>query len=52
MSVIQIKRTVTSTVPTSNSGGATSTIDAGEMTYSYAAGDGSGNEAGLGKLFI
>ena len=52
MSIIQIKRTVTSTVPTSNSGGATSTIDAGELTYSYAAGDGSGNEAGVGKLFI
>ena len=52
MSVIQIKRSTTSTVPTSNSGGATSTIDAGELTYSYAAGDGSGDESGVGKLFI
>ena len=52
MSVIQIKRTTTSTVPTSNSGGASSTIDAGELTYSYAAGDGSGDESGVGKLFI
>ena len=52
MSIIQIKRTTTSTVPTSNSGGATSTIDAGELTYSYAAGDGSGDESGVGKLFI
>jgi hypothetical protein len=52
MSVIQIKRSTTSTVPTSNSGGASSTIDAGELTYSYAAGDGSGDESGVGKLFI
>ena len=52
MSIIQIKRTTTSTVPTSNSGGASSTIDAGELTYSYAAGDGSGDESGVGKLFI
>ena len=48
MSVIQIKRTTTSTVPTSNSGGASSTIDAGELTYSYAAGDGSGDDSGVG----
>ena len=52
MSIIQIKRTTTNTVPTSNSGGATSTIDAGELTYSYRSLDGSGDENGVGKLFI
>ena len=47
--VIQIKRTTTSSVPTSNSGG---DITAGELAYSYSAADGSGNESGVGKLFI
>ena len=49
MSVIQIKRSTTNTVPTSASGGQ---ADAGELVYSYAAGDGSGDESGVGKLFI
>ena len=47
--VIQIKRTTTSNIPTSNSGG---DITAGELAYSYSAADGSGNESGVGKLFI
>ena len=47
--VIQIKRTTTSNIPTSDSGG---DITTGELAYSYSAADGSGNESGVGKLFI
>jgi hypothetical protein len=49
MSVIQIKRSTTSTVPTSASAG---DVTDGELAYSYSAGDGSGDESGVGKLFI
>jgi len=48
--VIQIKRTLSSTIPNSNISGGT--LIAGELGYSYSAGDGSGDEQGLGKLFI
>jgi len=47
---IQIKRSTNNTVPTSHISGGT--LTAGEMGYSYSSGDGSGDEAGLGKLFI
>ena len=47
---IQIKRTTSSTIPNSNISGGT--VTAGELAYSYAAGDGSGDESGVGKLFI
>ena len=47
---IQIKRTINATIPNSNISGGT-LID-GELGYSYSAGDGSGNENGVGKLFI
>ena len=47
---IQIKRSTNNTVPNSNISGGT--LIAGELGYSYSAGDGSGDEAGLGKLFI
>jgi len=48
--VIQIKRTLSSTIPNSNISGGT--LIAGELGYSYSAGDGSGDESGVGKLFI
>ena len=48
--VIQIKRSTNNTVPNSNISGGSLTD--GELGYSYSAGDGSGDEAGLGKLFI
>jgi len=47
---IQIKRTINNTIPNSHISGGT-LID-GELGYSYSAGDGSGNENGVGKLFI
>jgi hypothetical protein len=47
--VIQIKRSTTSTVPTSYAAG---DVTDGELAYSYSSGDGSGNENGVGKLFI
>ena len=47
---IQIKRSTNNTVPNSNISGGT--LTAGELGYSYSAGDGSGDEQGLGKLFI
>jgi hypothetical protein len=47
---IQIKRTVNSTIPNSHISGGTLTD--GELGYSYSAGDGSGDENGVGKLFI
>ena len=47
---IQIKRTLTSTIPNSHISGGTVTV--GELAYSYSAGDGSGDESGVGKLFI
>ena len=47
--LIQIKRTINNTIPNSHSGG---TLTDGELGYSYSAGDGSGNEQGVGKLFI
>ena len=47
---IQIKRSTNNTVPNSNISGGTLTN--GELGYSYSASDGSGDEAGLGKLFI
>ena len=48
--VIQIKRSTNNTVPNSHiSGGA---LIAGELGYSYSSGDGSGDEQGLGKLFM
>ena len=48
--LIQIKRTINNTIPNSHISGGTLTD--GELGYSYAAGDGSGNENGVGKLFI
>jgi hypothetical protein len=48
--LIQIKRSTNNTVPNSNISGGT--LTAGELGYSYSADDGSGDEAGLGKLFI
>ena len=50
MSVIQIKRTMSSTVPASATG--TNSATAGELVYSYRAADGSGDESGTGKLYI
>ena len=50
MSVIQIKRSTTSTVPASATGANSAT--AGELVYSYRAADGSGDESGTGKLYI
>ena len=47
---IQIKRTINSTIPNSHISGGT--LIEGELGYSYSAGDGSGNENGVGKLFI
>ena len=47
---IQIKRTLSSTIPNSHISGGTVTV--GELAYSYSAGDGSGDESGVGKLFI
>jgi len=47
---IQIKRSTNNTVPNSNISGGT--LTAGELGYSYSSGDGSGDEQGLGKLFI
>jgi len=47
---ILIKRSTNNTVPNSNISGGS--LVAGELGYSYSAGDGSGNEQGLGKLFI
>jgi len=47
---IQIKRSTNNTVPNSNISGGTLTN--GELGYSYSSADGSGDEAGLGKLFI
>ena len=47
---IQIKRSTNNTTPNSNISGGT--LTAGELGYSYSAGDGSGDEQGLGKLFI
>ena len=49
---IQIKRTVTSTAPNSNTGGGGNVITVGELAYSYSSADGSGNESGTGKLYI
>ena len=48
--VIQIKRSTNNTIPNSNISGGTLTD--GELGYSYSAGDGSGDESGVGKLFI
>ena len=47
---ILIKRSTNNTVPNSNISGGS--LIAGELGYSYSSGDGSGNEQGLGKLFI
>jgi hypothetical protein len=47
---IQIKRSTNNTVPNSNISGGS--LIAGELGYSYSSGDGSGDEQGLGKLFI
>ena len=47
---IQIKRSTNNTVPNSNISGGTLTN--GEMGYSYSSADGSGDEAGQGKLYI
>tara|TARA_B100001750_G_scaffold75985_1_gene60376 strand:+ start:795 stop:2387 length:1593 start_codon:yes stop_codon:yes gene_type:complete len=47
---IQIKRSTNNTIPNSNISGGT--LTAGELGYSYSSDDGSGDEAGLGKLFI
>ena len=47
---ILIKRSTNNTLPNSNISGGTLTD--GELGYSYSAEDGSGDEAGLGKLFI
>ena len=47
---IQIKRSTNNTVPNSNISGGTLTN--GELGYSYSSDDGSGDEQGLGKLFI
>ena len=48
--VIQIKRSTNNTVPNSNISGGS--LIAGELGYSYSSGDGSGDEAGQGKLYI
>tara|TARA_B100001750_G_scaffold35053_1_gene24879 strand:- start:1233 stop:3125 length:1893 start_codon:yes stop_codon:yes gene_type:complete len=50
MSVIQIKRSTTNTVPASATG--TNSATAGELVYSYRGADGSGDESGTGKLYI
>jgi hypothetical protein len=50
MSVIQIKRSTTNTVPASATG--TNSATAGELVYSYRSADGSGDESGTGKLYI
>ena len=47
---IQIKRSTNNTIPNSNISGGTLTN--GELGYSYSSDDGSGDEAGAGKLFI
>ena len=47
---ILIKRSTNNTIPNSNISGGT--LTAGELGYSYSSGDGSGDEQGLGKLFI
>ena len=47
---IQIKRSTNNTVPNSNISGGS--LTAGELGYSYSSDDGSGDEQGLGKLFI
>jgi len=47
---IQIKRSTNNTIPNSNISGGTLTN--GELGYSYSSDDGSGDEAGVGKLFI
>ena len=47
---ILIKRSTNSTIPNSNISGGS--LIAGELGYSYSSGDGSGDEQGLGKLFI
>ena len=47
---IQIKRSTNNTVPNSNISGGTLTN--GELGYSYSSTDGSGDEAGQGKLYI
>ena len=47
---IQIKRSTNNTVPNSNISGCS--LTAGELGYSYSSDDGSGDEQGLGKLFI
>ena len=47
---IQIKRSTNNTIPNSNISGGTLTD--GELGYSYSSGDGSGDESGVGKLFI
>jgi hypothetical protein len=48
--VIQIKRSTNNTVPNSNISGGS--LTAGELGYSYSSTDGSGDEAGQGKLYI
>ena len=47
---ILIKRSTNTTIPNSNISGGS--LTAGELGYSYSSGDGSGDEQGLGKLFI
>ena len=47
---IQIKRSTNNTIPNSNISGGTLTN--GELGYSYSSTDGSGDEAGQGKLYI
>jgi len=47
---ILIKRSTNNTIPNSNISGGT--LIAGELGYSYSSGDGSGDEQGVGKLFI
>ena len=47
---ILIKRSTNNTIPNSNISGGS--LIAGELGYSYSSGDGSGDEQGLGKLFI
>ena len=47
---IQIKRSTNNTIPNSHISGGT--LTAGELGYSYSSDDGSGDESGLGKLFI
>jgi len=47
---ILIKRSTNNTIPNSNISGGS--LIAGELGYSYSSGDGSGDEQGVGKLFI